>query len=102
MCSCPITNNSLFSVPLLLILDYLASLVVASLLARAAAAGDTASLLVPSLSGGGIVDVGSRAFLLLLGAAWWMDHGLHAHCGGGLFVVSSIITWLPGVMVDDI
>ena len=50
---------------------------------------------------GGIINVGSRAFSFLLGAAWWMDHGLHAHCGG-LFVVSSIITWLPGVMVDDI
>jgi len=42
------------------------------------------------------------AAVLFLGAAWWMDHGLHARCGGGLFVVSSIITWLPGVMADDI
>ena len=57
---------------------------------------DEASLLVPSL-GGGIVDVG-RMFLLSLGAAWWVAHGLVV--GGKLFGRKRILPWEHGHLIS--
>ena len=88
MCSCPITNNSLLSVPLLLILDYMVSLVETSLLARVAATGDAAYLLVPSLSGGALlvgsggVDVSWSACSLWGALCCLIHHHMAAWCDG--------------------